>query len=161
MKPAIILMACGAGLALTVALTSCSTDTQVVTPEQKVEVAGKGTIQVSAAKAGRITQKHYKGEFCKPPKWNCYETIVVEAERPRLIEQIEHLDQAIIQGTTANYFATPANYSEIWTSMSPQILADVQSGRAHLKRVANFPASQRQYYLVDSLGEDLDYSGVD
>jgi hypothetical protein len=162
MKPAIILTACGVGLALTVALTSCSTETQVVTPEQKVEVAGKGTMHVSVANVGQITQTYYPGKrpVCGGEKKDCYGEIVVEAERPKLTSQISNLDLAISLGTQHVFFQSPSNYSEIWSSMEPTVLGDLQNQRAFLVKIEDVPVDRRQYRVVDAHVVPKDYSGV-
>ncbi len=139
MKPAIILMACGAGLALTVALTSCSTDTQVVTPEQKVEGAGKATDRLALADGKR--RPGFPRKYVKTPgsgrgwdcidqdKGGCADEIVVEADRPKLVGQIADLDNAIADGTTSQFFSSPSNYSEVFGTIPSQIVDDLRDGR--------------------------------
>ena len=164
MKPAIILTACGFGLALTVALTSCSTDTQVVSPEQKVEIeSGKASTRLSIAGRMAFTRiydpkvRHCTDQY----RSNCADTIIVEGERPKLISQINNLDEAIVSGNASQYFSSPANYSEIWSSIPATVFADLVSGRAVMKRSGNVSQNQRDYYVVDAIGNGIDYSGVE
>ena len=163
MKPAIILTACGVGLALTVALTSCSTDTQVVTPEQRVDVAsGKvpGRLAVAERMAFTRIWDPKLGKCTNESRSNCADTIIVEGERPKLFTQIANLDDAIVSGNTSHYFASPSNYSEIWSSIPAAILSDLLSGRASMRRAGNVPQNRRDYYVVDVSGNGIDYSGV-
>lgn len=170
MKPANILMACGACLVLTVALTSCSTDTQVVTPEQKVEVAGKTPVRLALADRARrpgFPRKYVKTPG-QPKSWDCVDQekggcsdeIVVEADRPKLVGQIANLDNAIADGTTSQFFSSPIDYSEVFGTIPSQIVDDLRDGRTVVRRLEEVPSSIRVYSLVDRLGVAVDYSGV-
>jgi hypothetical protein len=98
--------------------------------------------------------------MCEPPAKDCYSEIIVEADRPNLTSQINNLDQAISLGTQHVFFQSPSNYSEIWSSMEPTVLSDLQNQRAFLVKIEDVPVDRRQYRAVDANGAPKDYSGV-
>lgn len=143
-------------------LIGCQADQQINPTEQHTATVSSKTAGTSAVvRQAKITQTYTKGHGCAPPKRDCFETIIVTADRPNLAAQISNLDAAISQESTAAFFNSPASYSEIWSGVPPTILSDLQTGSVILKRVAGLPNDRREYYVVDSRGLDVNYSLVE
>ncbi len=143
-------------------LIGCQADQHINPTEQNATAVSSKAARVSAVvRQVKITQTYTKGHGCAPPKLDCFETIIVTADRPKLVDQISNLDAAISQGSTAAFFNSPASYSEIWSGVPPTILSDLQTGTGILKRVAGLPNDRREYYVVDPNGLSVNYSAVE
>lgn len=143
------------------ALSSCQADQELNPTEPDITAVSSKTAGILVSRPAKITQTYTKGKGCSSPKRDCFETIVITANRPNLVAQIGNLDGAISGGSTSSFFSSPANYSAIWSGIPTKILSDLKSGTAILQKVAGLPSDRREYHVVNSQGQSIDYSAVE